>query len=102
MHRLRMTATLASAKAPAPAPAGLPRNAPRITPRITIVTASYNQGRFIGRTIDSVLARDYPNREHIAGDGMSTAETVEVLPRYPPLTVIREPDKGQADAINKG
>src|SRR5438045_8557311 len=33
---------------------------------------------------------------------MSTDDTESVLARYPHLTVIREPDRGQADAINKG
>lgn len=71
-------------------------------PRITIVTSSFNQGHFIERTIASVLAQDYPNLEHIVVDGMSTDATVSVLARYPHLRVIREPDSGQAEAINKG
>jgi glycosyltransferase involved in cell wall biosynthesis len=71
-------------------------------PRISIVTSSYNQGAFIARTIESVLAQDYPNVEHIVVDGMSTDETIEVLARFPHLKIIREPDRGQADAINKG
>src|SRR5437899_2899680 len=71
-------------------------------PRITVVTSSYNQGEFIGRTIDSVLAQDYPNLEHIVVDGLSTDNTVQVLARYPHLKVIREKDSGQAEAINKG
>src|SRR5206468_5733093 len=71
-------------------------------PRISVVTSSYNQGRFLGRTIDSVLAQDYPNLEHIVVDGMSADETPAVLARYPHLRVLREKDRGQADAINKG
>src|SRR2546423_4123289 len=71
-------------------------------PRISVVTSSYNQGKFIGRTIESVLAQDYPNLEHIVVDGMSTDDTPAVLARYPHLKVIREPDSGQSEAINKG
>lgn len=71
-------------------------------PRISVVTSSYNQGRFIGRTIESVLAQQYPDLEHIVVDGLSKDETPEVLARYPHLVVIREKDSGQADAINKG
>jgi glycosyltransferase involved in cell wall biosynthesis len=73
-----------------------------VRPKVSIVTSSYNQGDFIGRTIDSIRAQDYPDIEHIVVDGMSTDGTVEVLARYPHLKVIREPDRGQADAINKG
>lgn len=71
-------------------------------PRISVVTSSYNQGAYIGRTIESVLAQNYPNLEHIVVDGMSSDETAEILARYGHLRVIREPDEGQADAINKG
>jgi len=72
------------------------------TPRISVVTCSFNQAAFIGRTIESVLAQDYPDLEHIVVDGMSTDGTAAVLRRYSHLRVIREPDRGQADAINKG
>jgi glycosyltransferase involved in cell wall biosynthesis len=71
-------------------------------PKISVITCSYNQGDFIGRTLDSVVAQNYPNLEHIVVDGMSNDQTPEILARYDHLHVIREPDRGQADAINKG
>jgi glycosyltransferase involved in cell wall biosynthesis len=72
-------------------------------PLVTVVTPSYNQGRFIAATIESVLAQDYPNVEYIVVDGASTDETAEVVARYADrLTFISEPDRGQSDAINKG
>jgi glycosyltransferase involved in cell wall biosynthesis len=69
---------------------------------ISLVTSSCNQARFIARTIESVLAQDYSNVEHIVVDGMSTDGTADVLAAFPHLRVIREPDRGQAEAINKG
>lgn len=72
-------------------------------PLVTIVTPSFNQGRFIRATIESVLGQDYPNIEYIVMDGNSTDETASVVQEYQQrLTWISEADRGQSHAINKG
>jgi glycosyltransferase involved in cell wall biosynthesis len=72
-------------------------------PLVTVVTPSYNQGRFIATTIESVLAQDYPNVEFLVIDGASTDDTAAVVARYADrLTFVSEPDRGQSEAINKG
>ncbi|GAB4542651.1 MAG: hypothetical protein Fur0020_12090 [Thermodesulfovibrionia bacterium] len=71
-------------------------------PLVSIITPSYNQGRYIEETIKSVLSQDYPKIEYIVVDGGSTDNTIEILKRYDRIKWISEPDKGQADAINKG
>ena len=74
-------------------------------PLVSIVTPSYNQGRFIEDTILSVKNQDYPNIEHIVVDGGSTDNTLEILRKYENeynLRWISEPDEGQSDAMNKG
>jgi glycosyltransferase involved in cell wall biosynthesis len=71
-------------------------------PRISVVTPSYNQGRFIEDAIKSVIEQCYPNFEHIIIDNCSKDETVPILKKYPHLIWVWEPDKGQSDAINKG
>ena len=77
-------------------------NACQTLPKISIVTPSYNQGKFIEETIQSVIEQQYPNFEHIVVDAGSTDHTVKILEKYPHLNWISEPDKGQAHAINKG
>ena len=76
----------------------------RPLPRITIVTPSYNQGRFIETTIRSVLLQGYPNLEYIIIDGGSTDNSVEIIQKYAPWLAywVSEKDRGQAHAINKG
>jgi glycosyltransferase involved in cell wall biosynthesis len=72
-------------------------------PLVTIVTPSFNQGRFIRQTIESVLTQDYRNIEYIIMDGGSTDETASVAAEYSDrLRFISEPDRGQSHAINKG
>jgi glycosyltransferase involved in cell wall biosynthesis len=73
------------------------------TPRVTIVTPTYNMAEFLEETIQSVLAQDYPEIEYIVMDACSTDNTGEILERYKDkLTYISAPDRGAADAINRG
>lgn len=72
-------------------------------PRISIITPSFNQGRFIEETIHSVLSQEYPNLEYLVMDGGSSDDTLNVLKRYSgKITWFSEADQGQTHAINKG
>ncbi|MDQ3193230.1 MAG: glycosyltransferase [Bacteroidota bacterium] len=73
-------------------------------PKISIVTPSYNQGRFLEETIRSVILQNYPNLEYIIIDGGSTDESVEIIKKYEKWITywISEKDNGQSQAINKG
>lgn len=77
--------------------------------KISIVTPSYNQGRFIRKNILGVLAQKNINIEHIIFDNCSTDETGSLLKKYQldhpehiDVKIFIEPDNGQTDAINKG
>lgn len=73
-------------------------------PKISIVTPSFNQGKYIEKTIRSVLLQNYPQIEYIIIDGGSTDGTVDIIKKYSKwITYWRsEKDNGQTDAINKG
>lgn len=70
---------------------------------ISVVTPSLNQGDFIRATINSVLDQNYPALDYLIVDGGSSDGTIGVLREFSNrLRWISEPDRGQADAINKG
>ena len=75
-------------------------------PLISVITPSYNQGKFIELTIRSVIEQNYKKIEYIIVDGASDDETISVLQKYrnhPRIkNIISEKDKGQTDALIKG
>lgn len=75
-------------------------------PLVSVIVPSLNQGRFIERTLLSILRQDYRPLEIIVVDGASKDRTVNILQQYAKahaeIRWISEPDDGPADAVNKG
>lgn len=74
---------------------------------ITIITATYNSGKTLRDTFESVLRQGYQDYEYLIVDGASKDDTVQIIKEYEPkfggrLRYISEPDNGLYDAMNKG
>lgn len=74
------------------------------TPEFSIITVCYNAAVNLEQTIQSVLCQDYKNLEYIVIDGQSVDATATILDKYKSNIdhLTSEPDKGIADAMNKG
>jgi glycosyltransferase involved in cell wall biosynthesis len=72
-------------------------------PTLSIVTVVFNGRCEIARTIDSVLAQDYPKIEYIVIDGASTDGTRAIIQQYKEKLdiLVSETDDGIYDAMNK-
>jgi len=87
-------------------------------PHITIVTPSFNQGKFLAETIESVISQEGDfSIDYIIVDGGSTDTSVDIIRRYDALLQhkewpvscrginyrwLSECDRGQTDALIKG
>ena len=71
-------------------------------PIISVVTISYNQGRYITDNIESVLAQNYTAFEHIIVDGGSSDNTKDICAQYKHVKFIDAPNTTQTEALNIG
>jgi glycosyltransferase involved in cell wall biosynthesis len=73
-------------------------------PAISLVTCSFQQGKYLEQTLRSVLDQGYPGLEYIVIDGGSTDQSIDIIREYEPALSywVSEPDRGQTDALVKG
>jgi glycosyltransferase involved in cell wall biosynthesis len=74
--------------------------------KVSVVIPCYNQARFLGEAIESVLSQSYPDLEVIVVDDGSKDDTAEVAFAYasgdPRVRLIRQQNRGLAGARNRG
>ncbi len=75
--------------------------------KVSIITITFNAGRTLQRTLDSVASQTYQDIEHLIIDGVSKDDTLAIAERYQQesrheVIIQSEPDKGLYDAMNKG
>ena len=68
----------------------------------SVITPSWNQGKFLRACIGSVVNQNDADFEHLIFDNCSTDETAAVAAEFPHVKFVSEPDRGQSHAVNKG
>lgn len=73
-------------------------------PTISIVIPIYNSGKFLEKTLRSLICNDLKGVELILMDGGSNDNTMEIVNHYQEIFthIQSKKDDGQSDAINKG
>lgn len=75
--------------------------------KISVITVTFNSGKTVKDTIESVLKQKYDNYEYLVIDGGSKDNTVDIIKEYESkfegkMRWVSEKDKGMYDGINKG
>ena len=75
-----------------------------LLPKFSIITVTYNAGKVLEETIQSVIAQSYQPLEYLIIDGGSKDNTLDIANKYRSHLnhIVSEPDKGLYDAMNKG
>jgi len=74
-----------------------------VDPLVSVVIPVFNQERFIGEAIESVLSQTYPRIELIVVDDGSTDSTRDVIERYRDrLVYLHQANAGASVALNVG
>src|SRR6266498_1142727 len=72
-------------------------------PLVTIVTPTFNAGRYLTEAIESVLSQDYLHIEYLVVDGHSTDNSLRILKGYKArLRIIHAAARGPAGALATG
>jgi len=71
--------------------------------KVSVIIPVYNSEKFLKSSIDSVLGQSYENLEIITVDDGSTDSSFDILEQFgKEIVVLRQQNKGLADALNQG
>ncbi len=77
-----------------------------VTGRVSVIIPSYNRGKYLRQTIESVLDQTYPDVELFVVDDGSTDDSLDIARSYGNrLFVLQHPNgenRGQSASINRG
>lgn len=76
----------------------------QVLPKFSIITVTYNAGKVLEDTIQSVISQTYHSFEYLIIDGGSKDNTLHIVNQYKDRIhrIVSEPDQGLYDAMNKG
>lgn len=70
--------------------------------KISLITTCFNASGHIAEAIASAQRQGFPDLEHIVADAASRDGTLEILARYPHLSIDSRVDRGIYDGLNRG
>ena len=81
---------------------------PLLMPPLTVIIPAYNEENNLGKTLDSIIEADYPNKQIIVVDDGSTDQTYTIASKYKRKSsssrngycIIKKRNGGKASAIN--
>jgi len=73
-------------------------------PRVSVVMSVYNEERYVGQAIESILQQTFQDFEFVIVDDGSVDQTPMILKSYgdPRMKVYQQPNRGQSLALNQG
>ena len=71
---------------------------------ISVILSTYNEEKYIGKSIQSILDQTYPYFEFIIVNDGSTDSTLQIVKSFtdPRIVIIDKPNSGLPDSLNKG
>lgn len=76
---------------------------PKVFRMLSILVPTYNEEKVIRRTLDSIIAANYPNKEIILIDDGSTDHTLDIAYTYKnQIKILHKKNGGKATALNYG